>query len=163
VGSGVPGRLIGRDRDVDFVCGFVDRVAVGGGALLVSGEAGVGKTALLDVAALHAEVAGTRVLWAVGAEFEAELSFSALKHVLHPLFDRLATLRPMYHQALSVALGMDAGAPADQLVVSNAVLALLRGAAATRPLLIVVDDLPWLDWASSICRPVTEHIAGRLA
>ena len=150
MGGGVPGRLIGRDPDVEFVCGFVDEVAVRGGALLVSGDAGVGKTALLDVAALHAAAAGTRMLRAVGAEFEAELSFSGLNHVLHPLLDGLATLPPMYRQALSVALGLDAGSPADQLVVSNAVLALLREAATTRPLLVVVDDLPWLDRASSL-------------
>ena len=68
-------QLIGRDLDVEFVRGFVDDAAVRGGALLVSGDAGVGKTALLDVAALHAEAAGTRVVRAVGAEFEAELAF----------------------------------------------------------------------------------------
>ena len=150
MGGGFPGQLIGRDPDVEFVCGFVDEAAVRGGALLVSGDAGVGKTALLDVAALHAEAAGTRVVRAVGAEFEAELSFSGLNHVLHPLLDGLAVLPPMHRQALSVALGLDAGAPADRLVVSNAVLALLRDAAVTRPLLVVVDDLPWLDRASSL-------------
>ena len=142
--------LIGRDPDVEFVCGFVDEAAVRGGALLVSGDAGVGKTALLDVAALHAEAAGTRVVRAVGAEFEAEVSFSGLNLVLHPLLDGLAVLPPLYRQALSVALGLDAGAPADRLVVSNAVLGLLRDAAVTRPLLVVVDDLPWLDRASSL-------------
>ena len=150
VGGGFSGELVGRDRDVEIVCGFVDVAAVGGGALLVSGDAGVGKTALLDVAALHAEAAGTRVVRAVGAEFEAELSFSGLNLVLHPLVDGLSMLPPMYRQALSVALGLDAGAPADRLVVSNAVLGLLRDAAVTRPLLVVVDDLPWLDRASSL-------------
>ncbi len=150
MGGGVPGQLIGRDLDVEFVCGFVDEAAVRGGALLVSGDAGVGKTALLDVAALHAEAAGTRVVRAVGAEFEAEVSFSGLNHVLHPLLDGLSVLPPLHRQALSVALGLDAGAPADRLVVSNAVLGLLRDAAATRPLLVVVDDLPWLDRASSL-------------
>jgi hypothetical protein len=150
VGSGFPARLIGRDPDVEFVCGFVDEAAVQGGALLVSGDAGVGKTALLDVAALHAEAAGTRAVRSVGAEFEVELSFSGLNHVLHPLLDGLPVLPPMYRQALCVALGLDAGAPANRLVLSNAVLALLRDAALTRPLLVVVDDLPWLDRASSL-------------
>jgi hypothetical protein len=79
--------LIGRDPDVELVCGFVDDAAVRGGALLVSGNAGVGKTALLDAAALHAEAAGTRVVRAVGAEFEAELGFAGLSVVLHPLLD----------------------------------------------------------------------------
>jgi len=71
VGGDSPWQLIGRDQDVKFICGFVDDAAVGGGALLVSGDAGVGKTALLNVAALHAEAAKTRVVRAVGAEFES--------------------------------------------------------------------------------------------
>jgi DNA-binding CsgD family transcriptional regulator len=148
--GGAPVQLIGRDLDVEFVCGFVEDAAVRGGALLVSGDAGVGKTALLDVAAVHAEAAGTRVIRAVGAEFEAELGFSGLNLVLHPLLDGLAMLPPLHRQALSVALGLDAGPPSDRLVVSNAVLALLRHAAVTRPLLVVVDDLPYLDRASSL-------------
>ena len=142
--------LIGRDLDVEFVRGFVDEAAVRGGALLVSGDAGVGKTALLDVAVAHAELAGTWVVRAVGAEFEAEVPFSGLIHVLHPFVDGLAVLPDLHRHALTVALGLDAGAPADRLVVSNAVLALLRNAAAARPLLVVVDDLPWLDRASSL-------------
>jgi hypothetical protein len=145
-----PVQLIGRGQDVAFVRGFVDDAAVQGGALLVSGDAGVGKTALLDVAALDAETAGTRVVRAVGAEFEAELGFSGLNVVLHPFLDGLATLPPLHRQALGVALGLDAGPSSDRLVVSNAVLALLRDAAATRPLLVIVDDLQWLDRASSL-------------
>ena len=148
--GGAPAQLIGRDPDVEFVRGFVDHAAVRGGALLVSGDAGVGKTALLDVAALHAEAAGTRVVRAVGAEFEAELGFWGLNLVLHPLLGGLPRLPPLYRQALSVALGLDAGSPSDRLVVSNAVLALLRDAAVPRPLLVVVDDLPYLDRASSL-------------
>jgi DNA-binding CsgD family transcriptional regulator len=143
-------QLIGRDLDAGVVCGFVDDAAVKGGALLVSGDAGVGKTALLDVAALHAEAAGTRVVRAVGAEFEAELGYSGLSVVLHPLLDGLPMLPPLHRQALSVALGLAAGAPPDRLLVSNAVLALVRDAAVSRPLLVVVDDLQWLDRASSL-------------
>jgi DNA-binding CsgD family transcriptional regulator len=145
---------------VDVVRRFVDEAAVRGRALLVSGDAGVGKTALLDVAALHAEAAGTRVVRAVGAEFEAELSFSGLNLVLHPLLDSLSALPPLHRQALSVALGLEAGPPSDRLVVANAVLALLGDAAATRPLLVVVDDLPWLDRASAL---VLASAARRLA
>ena len=119
-------------------------------AWLLQPTAGDPIAALLDIAAHHAESAGTRVVRAVGAEFEAEVSFSGLSHVLHPLLDGLAVLPPLHRQALSVALGLDAGAPADRLVVSNAVLGLLRDASASRPLLVVVDDLPWLDRASSL-------------
>ena len=150
LGGDSPVRLTGRDADVEFVRGFVADAAAGGEALLVSGDAGVGKTALLDVAALHAEAAGTRVVRAVGAEFEAELGFSGLNVVLHPLLDGLPMLPSLHRQALRIALGLDAGLPSDRMVVSNAVLALLRDAAATRPLLVMVDDLQWLDRASSL-------------
>jgi DNA-binding CsgD family transcriptional regulator len=136
--------------DIQFVRQFVDEAATEGGALLVAGDAGVGKTAVLDVAVAHAEAAGVRVVRAVGAEFEAELGFSGLNLVLHPLLDGLPMLPPLYRQALSVALGLDTGSPSDRLVLSNAVLALLRDAAASRPVLMVVDDLPWLDRASSL-------------
>ena len=108
------------------------------------------KSALLDVAAGHAEATGTRVVRSSGAEFEAELSFSGLNHVLHPLLDGLAMLPPLHRRALSVALGLDAGAPSDRLVLSNAVIALLRDSVGTHPLLLVVDDLQWLDRASSL-------------
>ena len=148
--GGSPAALVGRNEDIVFIGGFVDEAAVRGGSLLVFGDAGVGKTALLDVAALHAEAAGTRVVRAIGAEFEAELSFSGLNTVLYPLLDGLASLPPLHRRALSVALGLDAGAPSDRLVLSNAVLGLLRDAAASGPLLVVVDDLPWLDRASSL-------------
>lgn len=142
--------LIGRDLDIELVRGFVDDAAARGGALVVSGDPGVGKTALLDVAARHAGSTGARVVRVVGAQFEAELGFSGLNLVLHPLLDGLPMLPPLHRQALGVALGLEAGPPSDRLVVSNAVLGLLRDAAVARPLLVVVDDLMWLDRASSL-------------
>ena len=120
LGGGSPAELIGRDLDVEFVCGFVDETAVRGGVLLVSGDAGVGKTVLLDVAARHAAAAGTRVVRAVGAEFEAEVSFSGLSHVLHPLRDGLAELQPLYREALSVAQGHARQAPQRRACPRNA-------------------------------------------
>jgi predicted ATP-dependent serine protease len=62
VGGGSPAQLIGRDQDLEFLCSFVDQAAVQGGALLLSGDAGVGKTVLLEVMAAHAASAGTFVL-----------------------------------------------------------------------------------------------------
>ena len=150
MGRGSAVKLVGRDDDIALICGFVDESAGDGGALLVSGEAGVGKSALLDVAATHAHEGGARVVRAVGAEFEAELSFAGLNHVLHPLFDGLEALPPLYREALGVALGLELGTPPERLVLSNAVLALLRDSARSQPLLLVVDDLPWLDRASSM-------------
>ena len=80
-----PGALTGRDDDLEYITAFVDQAAVSGGALLLSGEAGVGKTVLLDAAAAHAEIAGSRVLRAAGAEFEGAVSFAGLNQLLGPL------------------------------------------------------------------------------
>jgi hypothetical protein len=151
--------LIGRNEELGFVRSFVDQAADRGGALLLSGDAGVGKTVLLDAAAAYATAAGTRVLRAAGAEFEAGVSFAGLNQVLHPLFEGLQRLGVMHRRALSVAVGLDDGPAGDRLVVSNAALALLLGAAATHPVLVIVDDLPWLDRASAV---VLGFVARRL-
>ncbi len=138
----------------------MDQSAAQGGALLLSGEAGVGKSVLLDAAAAHATAAGTRVLRAAGAEFEAGMSFAELNQVLYPLLDGLQQLNTLHGQALRVALGLSDGSPADQLVVSNAALGLLLQAAAASPVLVIVDDLPWVDRASAV---VLGFVARRLA
>jgi DNA replication protein DnaC len=83
--SKAPGSLIGRDDDLEYITAFVDQAAGSGSALLLSGEAGVGKTVLLDAAAAHAETAGSRVLRAAGAEFEGAVSFAGLNQLLRPL------------------------------------------------------------------------------
>jgi DNA-binding CsgD family transcriptional regulator len=152
-GSDRPGSgrlLIGRDKELAFIGSFVERAATGGGALLMSGDAGVGKTVLLDAAAARAAAAGIRVLRAVGAEFEADVGFAGLNQVLHPLLGELQRLDAAHRQALTVALGLGDGPPPSQLLVANAALALLRRAAAATPLLVIVDDLPWLDRASAV-------------
>lgn len=152
--------LIGRDKDLKRVRDFVDHAATEGGALLLSGDAGVGKTVLLDAGASHAIAADTRVLRAAGVEFEAHLTFAGLNQVLHPLFEDLDGLGKMHRGALSTALGLEDGSPSDKLVVCNAAVALLLKTAVTRPILVVVDDLQWLDRASAF---VLGFIARRLA
>jgi hypothetical protein len=150
--------VIGRDTDLEFIGSFLDRVAIEGGALLVSGDAGMGKTLLLEIAAARAAAAGTKVLFAVGAEFEADVSFAGLNQVLRPLFGELQGLDSAHCQALTVALGLDDGPPSSQFLVANAALALLRQAAAA-PVLVIVDDLQWLDRASAV---VLAFVARRL-
>ena len=142
--------LAGRDGDLGVIQAFLDEASAGGAALLLTGEPGVGKTALLDAAQERAMAAGVRVLRATGAQFEADVSFSGLNQVLLPLAAELAGLNAMQREALKVAQGLTAGPPSDRLVVSNAALALLRQAAVARPLLVILDDLPWLDRASSL-------------
>ena len=151
--------LVGRDRDLGLVRGFVEEAMVSGGALLLSGDAGVGKTVLLDAAAGQARGTGARVVRAAGVEFESAMSFAGLHQVLQPLLGGLDRLPDPYRTALNVALGLDRGAPSDQLLVSNAALTLLVQAAVERPLLVIVDDLPWLDRASAV---VLGFVARRL-
>jgi DNA-binding CsgD family transcriptional regulator len=160
VTGSAPGSLIGRDDDLEYITGFADRAAPSGAALLLSGEAGVGKTVLLDAAAAHGEAAGSRVLRAAGAEFEGAVSFAGLNQLLGPLLDQARGLSAAYRRALEVALGVRAGSSPDQLMLANAALELLTQTAQASPVLLVVDDLPWLDRASALVLGV---VARRLA
>ena len=142
--------LAGRDGDLGVIQAFLDEVSTGGAALLLTGEPGMGKTALLDAAQERAMAAGVRVLRAAGAQFEADVSFSGLSQVLLPLGEELEGLSARQGEALKVAQGLTAGSPSDRLVVANAALAVLRQAAVAWPLLVILDDLLWLDRASSL-------------
>ncbi|MFJ5303198.1 AAA family ATPase [Streptomyces sp. NPDC088350] len=160
--------LVGRDRELELLGSYVDQVLGGGGVLLLSGEPGVGKSVLLDAAAETATAAGALVLRSAGVEFLVDLSFSGLNHVLEPLLPACAGLDPAHREALTVALGTGDGAPVDRLVVYGAVVALLRRVASTRPVLLVVDDLHWVDRASAaalafVARRLTGSRVGLLA
>ncbi|HEV2373397.1 MAG TPA: AAA family ATPase [Streptosporangiaceae bacterium] len=152
--SGVHGRtpaglLFGRAEELALVSGFLAGAAAGGGSLLIAGEPGAGKTALLGAASEAAEAAGALVLRAAGAEFEAGLAYASLNQVLLPLADSTGGLAETHREALRVAFGTHEGPPLDQFVVCNAVLALLRRAATPCPVLVAVDDAQWLDDASA--------------
>jgi DNA-binding CsgD family transcriptional regulator len=142
--------LIGRQDDCAALRRFVDRAAESGGALLLQGEAGVGKTALMNEVAADGERAGTRVLRAVGAEFEVDLSFAALHQLLRPIVRYADQLGAAQRRALHVAFGLEDGPPADRLLLFNATLDLVVAAAGADPLLLIVDDLPWVDRASAV-------------
>jgi DNA-binding CsgD family transcriptional regulator len=126
-------------------------------ALVVCGEAGIGKTALLDYVAERAD--GCRVLRAVGVEAEMELPFAGLQLLCAPLLDGLERLPPPQRGALGTAVGMSAGAPPDPFLVGLAVLSLLSDAAEQQPLVCVVDDAQWLDRSSA---QVLAFVARRL-
>ena len=152
--------LVGRRDELALIGALVERARTGGQALLLFGEPGAGKTALLDAAADMAAEAGSWVLRAAGAEFEADLAFSGLHQALLPLFDEFGHLSATHRDALNVALGFGEGPPPDRLLVSAATLTVLRQAAAASPGLVIVDDLPWLDRASA---GVLGFVARRLA
>ena len=152
--------LAGRGGELALIGAFIERACTGGDTLLLFGEPGAGKTALLDAAAGTASDAGTSVLRAAGVEFEADLAFSGLHQVLLPLLDEFGQLSAAHRDALNVALGYGEGPPPDRLLVSTATLTVLRQAAAANPVLMIVDDLPWLDRASA---GVLGFVARRLA
>ncbi|MGW0812789.1 AAA family ATPase [Streptomyces viridiviolaceus] len=139
--------LVGREQDLDRIREVLGRHS--GGTLLLSGEPGVGKSAVLDALAGAAARDGARVLRAAGAEFEADVAYSALNQILLPLHGILDRLAAPSREALGIALGFGVGPAPERLVVCNAALALLRSAAEDGPVLLVVDDLPWVDRASA--------------
>ena len=114
---------------------------------MVRGEAGVGKTALLDY--LAEQATGSRVAYASGVEAEMELAYAGAHQLLTPMLDRLERLPGPQGEALATAFGLSAGPPPDRFLVGLATLSLLADAAAEHPLLCLVDDAQWLDRASA--------------
>ena len=114
--------------------------------LVVRGEAGIGKTALLRDAARKAS--GFRVVQIAGVEAEMELPFAGVHQLCAPMFARLDALPQPQQDALSVALGRSSGGTPDRFLVALAVLSLLSAVAEEQPLLCLVDDAQWLDYAS---------------
>src|SRR5216683_1832140 len=149
--SAVHGRmteLTGRRSECDVLDRLVDAVRAGESrALVVAGEPGVGKTALLDYVAGRAS--GFRVARAVGVQSEMELAFAGLQQLCAPMLDRLERLPAPQRDALRTAFGVSAGPPPDRFLVGLAVLSLLAEVAGERPLVCLVDDQQWLDRASA--------------
>lgn len=144
--------LIGRDSELavlrSFIAEATDGGGGGGGALLLVGEPGIGKTALLQAAAQTARNEGVRVIQGGGVEYESDVSFAGLHQLVDQLPDDLQRVPATSRAVLEVALGTGPGPAPDRLAVLTASLVLFREAASAAPLLVVVDDLHWLDRAS---------------
>ena len=139
----------GRASECAVLDGLVDDVRRGKSrSLVLRGEAGIGKTALLEY--LVESASDLTVVRAVGVESEMELAFASLHQLCAPLLDRLDRLPDPQRQALEIVFGLSAGAAPDRFLVGLAVLSLLSEAAEERPLLCVVDDAQWLDQASAL-------------
>ena len=138
----------GRPRERRELDRLLDGVRGGeSAALVIRGEAGIGKTALLHYCARQA--AGCRVARVAGVESELELPFAALHQLCAPMLGGLAALPQPQQQALQVTFGLASGRAPDRFLVGLAVLGLLAEAAAARPLVCLVDDAQWLDAASA--------------
>jgi DNA-binding CsgD family transcriptional regulator len=144
-----PGRIIGREAAQARLRGLVDQAPLAGQVLLVTGEAGMGKTALLADAAALARSAGMRELSVTGRESESRLAFAGLHQLLRPVLSSAAGLPDRQTQALMGALGLaaDPAAP-DSLLTGVAVLTLLSDLSEQSPVLVVADDAHWLDRSS---------------
>ncbi|MBE1582146.1 AAA family ATPase [Nonomuraea angiospora] len=160
--------LFGRSAEIAAIDDVISRAREGAGAALVlRGEAGVGKTALLDLAASRG--GSMRVLRTTGVEPESDLAFAALHQLLRPVAGLLDALPGPQREAVRGALGLGGGASGDRFLLAAGVLSLLAEAAAPDGLVCVVDDFQWVDRASADAllfaarRLPTERIALLLA
>ena len=160
MGVGEPGiagqRLRGREQE----CAALDRLLDGtrsgrSDVLVLHGEAGVGKTALLDYAIRSGS--DMSVLRAAGVESEMELAFAALHQLCGPLLDRLPGLPAAQSRALAITFGLSEGPVPDRFLVALGVLGLLSDVAAERPVLCGIDDAQWLDRASAQALTFVAH------
>ena len=151
--------LVGRHDELARVDRLLDEAAAGrGAAIVVRGEAGIGKTALLEYARERATA--ETVLGTTGVESELELPFAGLADVLRPLLDHLGDLPPSQAEHVRTALALAPPRPVDRFALGAATLALLAAAADDGLLLVLVDDAHWLDTAS---RDALMFAARRLA
>ncbi|WP_240670565.1 ATP-binding protein [Actinoplanes solisilvae] len=142
--------LVGRRSERDTVEKFLSLAGAGrSGSLVVRGEAGIGKTAVLEYARRAALAEAFRVESSVGVESETQFAFGALHQLCAPLLDRTGTLSEPQQAALGVAFGLHGGAAPDRFLVGLAILNLLAEVAEEQPLLCLVDDAQWLDEASA--------------
>src|SRR5580692_555360 len=140
-------RLLGRRSECAALDQLVASVRAGPSrALVLRGEAGAGKSALLEYLVQHAS--GCGMARAVGVESEMELAYAGLQQLCAPFLDRLERLPAPQRDALGTAFGLRDGEAPNRFVVGLAVLSLLCYVAEDRPLVCIVDDVQWLDLAS---------------
>jgi DNA-binding CsgD family transcriptional regulator/tetratricopeptide (TPR) repeat protein len=140
--------LYGRRRECDRLEGMLAEIRTGRSQVLVlRGDAGIGKTALLDH--MSRQASGCRVARVTGVESEMELAFAGLHQLCAPFLDRLDRLPPPQRDALGMVFGLLEGNTPDPFFIGLAVLSLLSDAAEERPLVCLVDDAQWLDQASA--------------
>jgi DNA-binding CsgD family transcriptional regulator len=153
--------LYGRERELGALGELLGRLGQdAGGALVVRGEAGIGKSALLAAATGEATERGMRVLSAAGVQSEAQISFAGLHQLLRPVFHLSEGLSSHQRAALRAAFGMSKEAAPELFLIGLATLELISDAARNSPVLLVIEDAQWLDQSSCA---VLAFVARRLA
>lgn len=144
-------RIVGRETELESVGRFLDAVRERACALLIDGEAGIGKTTVWQAAVAAAEARTFRVLQARPAEAEANLSYAALADLVGAAFDETSAglPDPQRHALNAALLRADPDASADPRTTATAFVALLTALAARRPTVVAIDDVQWLDQASA--------------
>jgi DNA-binding CsgD family transcriptional regulator len=143
------GGLIGRDGELDVLRRVIADIKVEGVSVVVRGQPGVGKSAILGAASDIAWDSGALVLAASGIESEALLPFAGLRRLLGPLMSSASTLPAAQGRALLTALSLREGPPPELFLSALAALTLIVDAAAVQPVVVVVDDIQWLDGATN--------------
>jgi hypothetical protein len=141
--------LLGREDQLAQLYGLIDGIGQRGGALIVRGEAGIGKSTLLEAAAARARERDVTVVSATGIPSEARFAFAGLRDLLLPFLEARDRLPRPQRRAFDTAIGLTDGDAPDAFLVGLAALGLLTGAEAKRPLLVLVEDAQWLDGPSS--------------
>lgn len=141
--------LQGREQDIALINHLIARIDQGGSTVVISGEPGIGKSALLEIARHRADERRLSVLSMTGVLAEVHLPFAALEQALRPLMKRATGLAPRQRSALLAAFGItdDSSAP-DTFLVALATLSLLTESATRKPILLIADDAQWLDQAT---------------
>jgi DNA-binding CsgD family transcriptional regulator len=151
--------IVGRDRERRLLSGLVDSINACGGATVIFGEPGMGKTSLLGFVANYARRQDISVHMLRAIESEAALPFAPITDLLWPLEEYLTTLPTIQREALEVRLALSAGAPHGPLAACAGTLRVLAAAADQRPLVVLVDDFQWLDSESA---QILQFVARRL-
>jgi DNA-binding CsgD family transcriptional regulator len=151
--------LIGRTAEWSRVQGLVNGLPGRGGALVLVGEPGIGKTALTEAAVDAAAARRVASLTALGSEFESDLPYAALQQLFGPYRHRLSSLRPRQRDALEAAFGLGTADPPDVYLVALATVELLSEIGGERGVLVVVDDAHWVDGSTA---QVLAFVARRL-
>lgn len=155
----IAGEMVGREQERKVLSAFV--TDAGGRALILRGDTGVGKSALLEHVAGLAAAEEYRVIRAAGVEAESQLPFAGLHQFLHPLLSSIDRLDEAHRKVFDVVFGRSQGAPPSVMTLGIAVLDLLALAASQRPLLLVLDDGQWLDASSTeVCGFVGRRLTG---